>query len=231
MLEIIAVILLCSKNSANAKARGKSGGAAIAYTLGLWFGCEILGAMFGVMMSGGDTTGPAYIVALLFAAGGGVGSYFIAKSGNVIEQAPAQFYPQQTPPFNASYPNQQFQPQNPPVQPVNTNPQEPMNPIVTQTQPGTATVTFLAKKVPGQFLVSSTTVILNGTMYQAEFNQPINILAPEGNVQIDCYMNYMGKSGIAQIFVALEPNKTYQLEYKSPVVMTSSGDLTIIATS
>ena len=231
MLEIIAVIVLCSKNSSNAKARGKSGGAAIAYTLGLWFGAEFIGVMLGVIASGGQASPIIYVVALLFAAGGGVGSYFIAKSGNVIEQNQAQFFPQQAIQPNAGYPNQQLQPQYPPVHSTNATAQTLPVQAPIQTQAGTATLSFLAKKVPGQFLVSSVTVGVNGTLYQAEFNQPINILAPAGNVQIDCYLNYMGKSGNAQIFVTLEPNKTYQLEYKSPIVMTSKGDLSIIATS
>ena len=45
MLEIFALMFLCNKN---AKLRGKSGGIAIGYTLGLWISGEVLGAVIGV---------------------------------------------------------------------------------------------------------------------------------------------------------------------------------------
>lgn len=288
MIEIIVVILLCVTNSKNAKARGKSGGAAVAYTIGLWFGAEILGAIFGMAASGGDESPAIYIAALLFAAGGGVASYFIAKSGTPIAQNQPAFNNSIAAPQNASYPpvtsqntaypaqqdtahyNQQAQPAStaqqgqplPPAagqQPVYTAQQDqPLPPppgqqpvyVEQQTQPqppqpdqqplspmqapqtqaqvqvGTATINFTAKKVMGQFLVSSATLEVNGVPYQTKFNQPISVQAPAGNVQIECYLNYMGKSGVAQTSVALAPNQTYQLEYKSPMVVTGSGTLT-----
>jgi hypothetical protein len=104
-------------------------------------------------------------------------------------------------------------------------------PPATQAQTGVATINFIAKKVFGQFLVSNVTLEINGAPYQANFNQPITIQAPSGNVQIVCYMNYMGKSGLAQMFVALAPNQSYQVEYQSPAVVTSEGKLSIFQMS
>lgn len=261
MIEIIALVMLCMTNFKNAKARGKSGGGAIAYTLGLWIGAEILGAFIGLAISGGDDSPIVYLFALVFAIGGGVASFFIAKSGTV-SQNQTPLYPGPAPQQNAVYPNQQVQPPYPgqqpqilppnpgqqpqPVygnqqsQPVYGDPQGqplppqpvqqaaapmPAAPVVGQGE--TATIVFTAKKVMGQFLVSSVTLEVNGVPYQAGFNEPINILAPAGNVQLESYLNYMGKSGAAQLLVALTPNQTYQLEYKSPVVVTSPGTLNI----
>lgn len=236
MIEIVVVILLCVSNSKIAKARGKSGGAAIAYTIGLWFGGEILGAVFGIAASGGEVTPPVYIAALLFAVGGGVASHFIAKSGTVVTQN-QPLYPQPNPQQNSPYPLQQPQPiaaapvstqvQPLPPQPGQQPIQVPAQPLQAQQQSATATLVFLAKKVMGQLLVSTVTIEVNGVPYQTGFNQPINILAPAGNVQIVCYLNYMGKSGTAQMYVTLAPNQSYQLEYKSPMVITASGTLNI----
>ena len=82
MLEIFAIIGLCTKNSKNAKARGKSGGAAVAYTLALWIGFEIFGAIIGAAAVGGTA---AYVFALLFAIIGGIISYAITKSGEIVQ--------------------------------------------------------------------------------------------------------------------------------------------------
>ena len=331
MLEIAALFFLCNKNKTNAKARGKSGGVAIAYTLGLWFGGEILGVFIGAAISGGEVTAVVYLVALLFAAAGGVASFFIAKSGSVVVQNPALSYPPagmspytsysnqlaQPQPLNAPYPNQQSQPQPQPLnapypnqqpQPLiatypNQQPQpQPvyaqesnraqcphcsapaapefqyciscgkpvlgMQPtqqpvpiqayappvaaqaqyigaqaptVMTQVPPvgaqapsyaaqassGTASITFSAKKVIGQFLVSSVTLEINGVPYQAGFNQPINIQVPAGSAQIECYLNYLGKSGIAQTQMTFAPNQSYRIEYKTPMVVTGNGKLNI----
>lgn len=298
MIEIVVLVLLCSTNSKNAKARGKSGGAAVAYTLGLWFGAEILGAFAGAAASGGDTTPALYIMALLFAAGGGVASYFIAKSGTVVVQNQNVSYAPIGAPQNMSYQGQQAQPayQNQQPQPtyqsqhvyqgqqqqqaaytnqapqttyatqhVQTNTAYPapqsepvyvdvpqptayanqqapavfpaVQPQVSQTvqqqapqtqaEPGAATVNFTAKKVMGQFLVSSVTLEVNGVPYETGFKKPISIEVPAGNVHIVCYLNYMGKSGLAQTQLNLAPNQSYQLEYKSPMVVTGSGTLAL----
>lgn len=274
MIEIIVIIALCMTNFKNAKVRGKSGGAAIAYTLGLWIGAELLGAFIGVAISGGEAGAITYLFALLFAIGGGIASFFIAKSGTVVQnQTPvypgaapqqAMAYPNQQPPSAGQQPQplsphpgqqpqpvysdqqvqpiyeqQQAQPLPPqpgqqPAQLAQPLPPHPSQQPVTLDQPiqpagqdETATLVFTAKKVMGQFLVSSVTVEVNGVPYQAGFNEPINIMAPAGNVQVESYLNYLGKSGVAQLFVALAPNQTYQLEYKSPVVVAAPGTLNI----
>ena len=234
MIEIIAVILLCGKNSKNAKNRGKSGGAAIAYTLGLWFGGEILGFILGIAANGGEFTPLAYIAGLLFAVGGGVASYFIAKSGKAIAQYQPQMYPPPSTQQHTAYLSQSAQPAyiNQQGQPLPPNPSQPplsqAQPVQIQQQPETANVTFSAKKVMGQFLVSSVTIEINGVPYQTGFKQPISILAPAGNVHIACYLNYMGKSGVAQMNATLAPNQSYRIEYKSPLVVTGSGSLEIV---
>jgi hypothetical protein len=87
VLEIIALIILCNKNAKNAKERGKSGGAAVAYTLGLWIGMEILGAFIGGAAPFGSVAYVrTYAFALLFAIVGGAASYFIAKSGTPVSK-------------------------------------------------------------------------------------------------------------------------------------------------
>jgi hypothetical protein len=82
MLEILALIMLSQTNSKAAKARGRSGGVAIAYTLGLWVGLELLGAILGGAMTG-DTLA-AYGFAIVFAIIGGVLSAVISRLGTVI---------------------------------------------------------------------------------------------------------------------------------------------------
>ena len=77
MLEIIALIFLGNKNVKNAKKLGKSVVGVIGYTLGLWIGLEIFGATIGGVAGLGMGS---YLLALLFAIGGGVASYYITKS-------------------------------------------------------------------------------------------------------------------------------------------------------
>ena len=83
MLEIIAVVFLCIGNNKRAKERGRSGGGAVAYTLGLWIGLEIFGAIIGTVLFYGDFWA-TYVLALLFAVTGGVVSYFISKQGTMV---------------------------------------------------------------------------------------------------------------------------------------------------
>jgi hypothetical protein len=85
MIEIIVLILLCKKNSANAKMRGKSGGGAVGYTIGLWIGLEIVGAGIGSAAGLGPGT---YVLALVLAACGAMISYFIAKAGPIAAPSP-----------------------------------------------------------------------------------------------------------------------------------------------
>jgi 3-oxoacyl-ACP reductase-like protein len=129
------------------------------------------------------------------------------------------------PPVGQPMPTQAATTQPPVGQPMPAPAYAP--PAPAQAQAGTATITFLAKKVMGQFLVSSATLEVNGVPYQASFKQPIVVQAPAGNVQLVGYLNYMGRSGVAQALVALAPGQSYQVEYKSPAVVTGSGTLTV----
>ena len=89
MLEIIGIILLCNKNAANVIKRGRKPTVFVCLTVGLWLGMEALGALIG--FTSGLEAG-AYILALLFAAMGGLASYLIAKNarpGNYVPQAQA----------------------------------------------------------------------------------------------------------------------------------------------
>lgn len=81
MLEIIAVVFLCIGNFKRAKERSRSGGGAVAYTLGLWIGLEFFGAILGSILFFGDFWA-IYLLALFFAITGGVISYFISKLGD-----------------------------------------------------------------------------------------------------------------------------------------------------
>ncbi len=81
MLEIIALVLLCTGNRKRAIARGKSGGAAVAYTLVLWIGLEIVGMFIAISIFG--FTFAVYLIVIGLAVVGGVISYFISKSGTV----------------------------------------------------------------------------------------------------------------------------------------------------
>lgn len=81
MIEIIAVVFLCIGNNKRAKERGKSGESAIAYTIALWLGLEILGAIASVLIF--RVSGVAYIFGLIFAVIGGYISYKISRSGKI----------------------------------------------------------------------------------------------------------------------------------------------------
>ena len=83
MLEIFALIFLCQYNSKSQKARGRSGGAAVAYTLGLWLGLEVVGAFVGAFVFGAEIA--AYAFALLFAIIGGVVSLLISRRGPILQ--------------------------------------------------------------------------------------------------------------------------------------------------
>ena len=84
MLEIWAMMLLCNKNKANALARGRKPGGFVGLTVTLWIGMELLGIVIGVAAELGMAT---YLLAILFAALGGLISYLIAKNcplGNYV---------------------------------------------------------------------------------------------------------------------------------------------------
>ncbi|MCL1830389.1 MAG: hypothetical protein FWG21_03060 [Oscillospiraceae bacterium] len=91
MLEIIAVYYLCKKNSQNAKARGRKGSGAVAYTIALWLGFEFVGAFVGAFVSlilGSDgEVAIIYVLALLFAALGGFIANTISKAGPIVQDA------------------------------------------------------------------------------------------------------------------------------------------------
>jgi len=98
MIEIFVLIWLCGKNAKNAKLRGKSGGAASLYTLAIWIGLEIIGASIG---NAADMGMGAYVLALAFAIVGGVISYNIAKSGEIVAPLVAESAHEQTAQFAA----------------------------------------------------------------------------------------------------------------------------------
>ena len=77
MLEILFLIFLCRKNAANAVMLGRKPGGFIALTLCLWVGMEFLGGFIGGLADLGTGT---YLLALLLAALGGLGSYLAAKN-------------------------------------------------------------------------------------------------------------------------------------------------------
>lgn len=86
MLEILGIIYLCNKNAANAVKRGRKPAGFIWLTIGLWLGMEMLGAAIGIIA--GLETG-AYLLAILFAAMGGLASYLITenvKRGDYVPQ-------------------------------------------------------------------------------------------------------------------------------------------------
>ncbi|MDR1186554.1 MAG: zinc ribbon domain-containing protein [Bifidobacteriaceae bacterium] len=92
MLEILGVWLLSLFNSKAAVARGRRGGAAIGYTIGLWLGMEILGGVIGAIVYGptGDSgILGAYLFAISFALIGGAASWIIART--LPAKAPAQW--------------------------------------------------------------------------------------------------------------------------------------------
>lgn len=78
MIEIIAIILLCIRNRKRAIARGKSGGAAIAYTIALWVGFEIFGIFAAALIFGDSLL--VYVFGVVFATIGGIISWKISKS-------------------------------------------------------------------------------------------------------------------------------------------------------
>ena len=101
MLEVIVVYYLCKRNSENAKARGKKGGSAVAYTICLWIGFEVIGAFLGAFLSaiiGMEGVYGIYMLALVFAGIGALISNLISKSGQVIVQPIVPYPPQPYPP-------------------------------------------------------------------------------------------------------------------------------------
>jgi hypothetical protein len=134
MIEIIVVALLCTWVSKTARNKGKSVGAYVAMTLGLWFGLEILGVVIG--LAAFDEFYPAYGLGLGGAVLGGIIAAVIVSSAKPAPGfvAPGQmpYYPQGQMPYPPGqvpyYPPQQGQMPYPPGQvpyypPVSSQPQ------------------------------------------------------------------------------------------------------------
>lgn len=82
MLEILLLMQLAKRTSENAKARGKSGGIAIAYTIVLWFVGEIGGFILGAfLMQQSDNMLVFYAFALGGAAAGAAAALALSKIG------------------------------------------------------------------------------------------------------------------------------------------------------
>jgi hypothetical protein len=101
MIEIIVVALLCTWVSKTARNKGKSVGAYVAMTLGLWFGLEILGVVIG--LAAFDEFYPAYGLGLGGAVLGGIIAAVIVSSAKPAPGfvAPGQmpYYPQGQMPY------------------------------------------------------------------------------------------------------------------------------------
>jgi len=76
MLEIIALIFLTKKMGALAEQKGLKPGTWKLYTVLCWFGCEILGAVIGVAILGGENI----ILGVILGLGCAVGSYFVLRA-------------------------------------------------------------------------------------------------------------------------------------------------------
>ena len=77
MIELIVLIFLCRKTTQNAGLRGQSKAGAVAYTIGLWAGMEIIGAFQAVIvMTMFNIIDQYYMLAVLWAlTGAGLGGY------------------------------------------------------------------------------------------------------------------------------------------------------------
>lgn len=85
MLEIICIIWLWKTNGKNALAKGQNPRKYHILTLAWWFGLEVVGVMFGMLVLGALSPGSdpvmyAYMCGILGAAIGGVISYRLAKN-------------------------------------------------------------------------------------------------------------------------------------------------------
>lgn len=91
MLEIIIVVLVSKKIAAMVKEKGRSAGGYVTLFVLLWFGGEIVGAIVGAMMTGGQNAGAGgidmavYVFALVGAAVGGITGFAIASMVSPLE--------------------------------------------------------------------------------------------------------------------------------------------------
>jgi len=88
-------------------------------------------------------------------------------------------------------------------------------------------VSFAAKKILGQFLVSSVTIEIGSQQYKTAFNKNINFQVPVGFQNVTCYMNYLGKTGVAKAQYNFFPGRPYNITYSSPFIVTEAGKITI----
>lgn len=88
-------------------------------------------------------------------------------------------------------------------------------------------VSFCAKKQFGQFLVSNVILEIGTQQYRFPFNTTAKIEVPSGLQRITCYMDYLGKSGLAEMLVVLYTGQPYQIVYTTPIIVSSPGNLTI----
>jgi hypothetical protein len=91
VLEILFLVYLCRKLGAILRAKGRSAGGYQFLLVVLWFGGEIFGAVVTVAVLRMDGA-PAYLGALLGAAGGATLAFVIANSlGPVVSEGPPGF--------------------------------------------------------------------------------------------------------------------------------------------
>jgi hypothetical protein len=82
MLEILFLVFLTNRIGKTVETKGYKSGKYKWITIGLWFGGEIVGALIGAALTGGDESavGLLYIIALLGAIVGAVIAFVIANS-------------------------------------------------------------------------------------------------------------------------------------------------------
>ena len=104
-IDLLIIIIFCIVNSKKAKMLGKSGGAAIAYTIALCVGFEVLGLPIAFVAAFAGYTSFSVIAILTIGASiGGMIAYFIAKSGEPIKTlADSQGQSESNEPPNTGY--------------------------------------------------------------------------------------------------------------------------------
>ncbi len=93
MIGTILLVLLCIKNAAHARRRGRKAAGFVWMTVGLWIGGAIVGLLLGAVCTYSLANDIAVLMItlgcmLLFEIGGGIGAYFITKNCKPGEAAP-----------------------------------------------------------------------------------------------------------------------------------------------
>jgi len=91
-------------------------------------------------------------------------------------------------------------------------------------------VVLCFKKVFGQFLLRSDLdcTIDNGIRYQVPLRRPVEIDLPPGPHTVQMAFQYMGKwCGTAGTQFFVQPGMKYQIIYRSPLVVTDSGNISV----